>query len=88
MEGFSMARRNKILVPEARQALDDLKAQVAGTMKAEDAKFETAKEIGVPLSKGYNGGLTTREAGKVGGRLGGGMVRELVKMAQESLRKQ
>ena len=83
-----MARRNKILVPEARQALDDLKAQVAGTMKAEDAKFETAKEIGVPLAKGYNGGLTTREAGKVGGRLGGGMVRELVKMAQESLRKQ
>lgn len=83
-----MARRNKILVPEARQALDDLKAQVAGTMKAEDAKFETAKEIGVPLVKGYNGGLTTREAGKVGGRLGGGMVRELVKMAQDSLRKQ
>ncbi|MCM3667059.1 alpha/beta-type small acid-soluble spore protein [Mesobacillus subterraneus] len=83
-----MARRNKILVPEARQALDDLKAQVAGTMKAEDAKFETAKEIGVPLTKGDNGGLTTREAGKVGGRLGGGMVRELVKMAQESLRKQ
>lgn len=83
-----MARRNKILVPEARQALDDLKAQVAGTMKPEDAKFETAREVGVPLSKGYNGGLTTREAGKIGGQLGGGMVRELIKMAQENLRKQ
>ncbi|RSD24037.1 alpha/beta-type small acid-soluble spore protein [Mesobacillus subterraneus] len=83
-----MARRNKILVPEARRALDDLKAQVAGTMKAEDAKFETARELGVPLKNGYNGGLTTREAGKVGGRLGGGMVRELVRMAQENLRKQ
>jgi small acid-soluble spore protein D (minor alpha/beta-type SASP) len=82
-----MARRNKILVPEARRALDDLKAQVAGTMKAEDAKFETAKEVGVPLNKGYNGGLTTREAGKVGGRLGGSMVRELVRMAQQNLTK-
>lgn len=82
-----MARRNKILVPEARRALDDLKAQVAGTMKAEDAKFETAKEVGVALNKGYNGSLTTREAGKVGGRLGGSMVRELVKMAQQNLTK-
>jgi small acid-soluble spore protein D (minor alpha/beta-type SASP) len=88
MEGSPMARRNKILVPEARKALDDLKAQVAGTMKAEDAKFETAKEVGVPLNKGYNGNLSTREAGKVGGKLGGSMVRELVKMAQENLRKQ
>lgn len=82
-----MARRNKILVPEARQALDDLKAQVAGTMKAEDAKFESATEVGVHLNDGYNGNLTTRDAGRVGGRLGGSMVRELVKMAQENLRK-
>jgi small acid-soluble spore protein D (minor alpha/beta-type SASP) len=80
-----MARKNKILVPEARQALNDLKAQVAGTMKPEDAKFETAKEVGVHLNKGYNGNLTTQEAGKVGGRLGGSMVRELVKMAKENL---
>ncbi|KIY20775.1 MULTISPECIES: alpha/beta-type small acid-soluble spore protein [Mesobacillus] len=83
-----MARSNKILVPESRNALDDLKAQVAGTMKAEDAKFETAKEIGVPLNKGYNGNLSTREAGKIGGKLGGNMVKELVRMAQETLRKQ
>lgn len=82
-----MARRSKILVPEARQALDDLKAQVAGTMKADEAKFEIAREVGVPLRKGDNGDLTTREAGRVGGRLGGGMVRELVKMAQQSMRK-
>lgn len=44
-------------------------------------------EIGVPLRKGYNGQLTSEQAGKVGGRLGGSMVRELVKMAQENLRK-
>jgi small acid-soluble spore protein D (minor alpha/beta-type SASP) len=82
-----MARNSKILVPEARQALNDLKAQVAGTMNADQAKFEIAREIGVPLRKGNNGDLTTREAGKVGGRLGGGMVRELVKIAQQSMRK-
>jgi len=81
-----MARRRKILVPEARDALDDLKARVAGTLKAEDAKFETAREAGITLKKGYNGNLTTREAGRIGGKLGGSMVRELVKMAQENLK--
>ena len=51
--------RNKILVTEARQGLDDLKAKVAGTNNPEDAKFEVAKELGVPLQKGYNGQLTS-----------------------------
>lgn len=84
--GNMMARRRKILVPEAREALDDLKAKVAGTLHAEDAKYETAREAGIPLRKGYNGNLTTREAGKIGGKLGGNMVRELVKIAQENLK--
>jgi small acid-soluble spore protein D (minor alpha/beta-type SASP) len=44
--------------------------------------------VGVPLKQGYNGKLTSQQAGKVGGRLGGSMVRELVKMAQENLGKQ
>ncbi|MET3699896.1 small acid-soluble spore protein alpha/beta type [Bacillus oleivorans] len=84
-----MARknRNKILVPEARQGLDQLKAQVAGTNNPEQAKFEAAAEAGVPLKQGYNGKLTSEQAGKVGGRLGGSMVKELVKMAQENLSK-
>jgi small acid-soluble spore protein D (minor alpha/beta-type SASP) len=84
-----MARRNrnKILVPEARKGLDDLKAKVAGTQTSEEAKFEVAEEVGVPLKKGYNGQLTAVQAGKVGGRLGGSMVKELVKIAQENLRK-
>ncbi|AZU60057.1 alpha/beta-type small acid-soluble spore protein [Neobacillus mesonae] len=81
-----MARRNKILVPEARQGLDQLKAKVVQSQSPEDAKFEAAEEVGVPLKKGYNGQLTSEQAGKVGGRLGGSMVRELVKMAQENLR--
>ncbi|MED3622910.1 alpha/beta-type small acid-soluble spore protein [Neobacillus thermocopriae] len=82
-----MARRNKILVPEAREAMDQLKAKVVQSSSPENAKFEAATEVGVPLKKGYNGQLTSEQAGKVGGRLGGSMVRELVKMAQENLRK-
>lgn len=77
--------RNKILVPEARQGLDQLKAKVAGVSLPDDAKFEVAQEIGVPLQRGYNGKLTSELAGKVGGRLGGGMVKEMIKMAQERL---
>ncbi|MFD2443604.1 small, acid-soluble spore protein, alpha/beta type [Bacillus sp. CGMCC 1.16607] len=82
-----MTRRNKILVPEARNGLDQLKAKIVNTQNPEDAKFEAAEEVGVPLKKGYNGGLTSYEAGKVGGKLGGSMVKELVKMAQDNLTK-
>ena len=87
--GIIMARknRNKILVPEARQGLDQLKAKVAGTADPERAKYEIAEEVGVPLKEGYNGKLTAEQAGKVGGRLGGSMVKELVRMAQENLNK-
>jgi len=84
-----MARRNrnKILVPEAREGLDQLKAKIAGTTNPEQAKFEIAEEVGVPLKEGYNGKLTSEQAGKVGGKLGGNMVKELVRMAQEDLNK-
>ncbi|USK72803.1 alpha/beta-type small acid-soluble spore protein [Peribacillus frigoritolerans] len=82
-----MARKRKILVSEARQGLDDLKAKIAGTKNPEKAKFEVAKEIGVPLKKDYNGELTSKQNGKIGGKLGGGMVKELIKMAQENLGK-
>jgi hypothetical protein len=82
-----MARRRKILVSEARPGLDDLKAKIAGTKNPEEAKFEVAKEIGVPLKKDYNGVLTSKQNGKIGGKLGGGMVKELIKMAQENLGK-
>ncbi len=78
-----MARRRKILVSEARQGLDDLKAKIAGTKNPEEAKFEVAKEMGVPLKKDYNGELTSKQNGKIGG----GMVKELIKMAQENLGK-
>jgi small acid-soluble spore protein D (minor alpha/beta-type SASP) len=82
-----MARKNKLLVPEARKGVDQLKARVAHTKKPVDAKFEIAKEIGIPLRESDNGHLTSRQAGKIGGNLGGNMVREMVKMAEEQLKK-
>ena len=52
----------------------------------DDVKYEVAKEQGVPLKQGYNGHLTSEQAGKVGGPIGGNMVKEMVRMAQEQLR--
>lgn len=82
-----MSRKRKLLVPESRKAMDELKAKIAETSNPEEAKFEIAKEVGVPLEHGYNGLLTARQAGKTGGRLGGQMVSELIKMAKENLNK-
>jgi small acid-soluble spore protein D (minor alpha/beta-type SASP) len=83
----NMAKRKRILVPGAEAGLDELKAKIANSNNPNTAKFEVAEELGVPLKEGYNGGLTSHQAGKVGGKLGGSMVRELIKMAQENLSK-
>ena len=56
---------NKSAVPEAKGALDRF-------------KYEVASEIGVPLTDGYNGDLTSRQNGSVGGE----MVRKMIE-AQE-----
>lgn len=48
-------------------------------------KFEVAEDLGIPLSRGYNGTLTTRDAGAIGGRIGGRMVRLLVRYAKAQL---
>lgn len=55
--------------------------------RPEDVKYEVAKELGVPLTRGYNGQLPAESAGRVGGRIGGSMVKELVRLAQENLTK-
>ncbi len=47
---------NKINVPEARAAMDKF-------------KMEAAAEVGVNLKEGYNGDLTSRQAGSVGGQM-------------------
>ena len=45
---------NRVAVPEARQALDNMKYEIAG-------------ELGINLKKGYNGDLPSRQAGYIGG---------------------
>ena len=47
---------NKIVVPEAKQALEQFKMQAAN-------------EVGVNLNNGYNGDITSRQAGSVGGQM-------------------
>ncbi|MBD8070073.1 alpha/beta-type small acid-soluble spore protein [Bacillus sp. PS06] len=90
-----MARKRRPLVREARPALDQLKASVMKEQgyhpdqSSPDAvKYEVAKELGIPLQEGYNGTLTSKQAGKVGGQIGGSMVKEMIKMAQQNLSKQ
>ena len=51
-----MKNNNQINIPEARQAMDNFKMQAA-------------QEVGVNLTNGYNGHLTSREAGSVGGQM-------------------
>ena len=89
-----MAKNNKILVPEARKELDKLKADVmreqgyqVNAKNPDDVKFEIADELGIPLKKGYNGKITAEEAGKIGGPIGGNMVKEMIRMAQEQMMK-
>lgn len=44
-------------------------------------KYEVAGEMGVNLKNGYNGDLTSREAGKVGGN----MVKKMIKYAEDNM---
>ena len=59
---------NKIVVPEAKQALEQF-------------KMEAANEVGVNLKNGYNGDLTSRQAGSVGGQ----MVKKMIESYENSL---
>jgi len=86
-----MARR-RLVVPGAEEGVNALKADVmrregfaVDPQRPDEVKYEVAKEIGVPLQRGDNGKLTTEEAGQVGGRIGGAMVREMIRLAQEKL---
>jgi hypothetical protein len=63
-----VARNNKKVVPEARQALDNM-------------KYEIASQLGVNLKQGYNGDLTSKEAGYVGGY----MVKRMIEQAERQL---
>jgi small, acid-soluble spore proteins, alpha/beta type len=56
-------------VPQAKEAMNRF-------------KMEVANEIGVNLKEGYNGDLTSREAGSIGGE----MVRQMIKKQEESMK--
>lgn len=61
-------KTNKASVPEAKAAMDRFKTEVAS-------------EMGVNLTDGYNGNLTSKEAGSVGGE----MVRRMIKKQEETM---
>jgi hypothetical protein len=63
-----MSRRNRAEVPEAKEALDRF-------------KYEVANELGVPLKQGYNGDLTSKQNGSVGGY----MVKKMIQDAEKRM---
>lgn len=80
-----MGRKNKILVPEAREGLDQMKEKLLNERYGTNDKYEIAQEQNVPISEGYNGEIKSKDAGRMGGAIGGSMVRELVRMAEQQL---
>ena len=67
-EKKNMATKNK-LVPEAKEALNKF-------------KMEAANEVGVNLKDGYNGHLTSKEAGSVGGQ----MVKKMIESYEKGMK--
>ncbi len=63
-----MTNSNYKVVPEAAEALNKF-------------KYEVASEVGVNLKDGYNGDLSSRDAG----RIGGNMVKKLVEQAERQM---
>ncbi len=59
---------NRAVIPEAKGALDRF-------------KYEVANEIGVPLKDGYNGDLTSRQNGSVGGY----MVKKMIEAQEKQM---
>lgn len=66
---MAYSNSNSKVVPEAREALDKF-------------KYEVASEVGVNLKQGYNGDLSSRDAGRVGGQ----MVRKLIQQAENQMK--
>ena len=62
-----MAKSNKIMVPQAKEAMERF-------------KMEAANEVGVNLKQGYNGDLTSKPAGSVGGQ----MVKKMIEAYENS----
>jgi hypothetical protein len=62
------SNNNKKLVPEAMSALDKF-------------KYEVASEVGVTLKDGYNGDISAKDAGKIGGN----MVRKMIQQVENNM---
>ena len=60
--------KNRTLVPQARQAMENMKNEIA-------------KDMNVNFKQGYNGDLTSREAGSVGGE----MVRRMIQQYENNM---
>ncbi|MCI9038347.1 MAG: alpha/beta-type small acid-soluble spore protein [Clostridia bacterium] len=60
---------NRSVVPEAKEALNKF-------------KYEVASEVGVNLKQGYNGDLSARDAGRIGGQ----MVKKLIQQAENQMK--
>ncbi len=65
---MSNSDRTRKVVPEAQDSLDKF-------------KYEVAAEVGVDLKNGYNGNISARDAGKIGGN----MVRKMIEQAENSM---
>ena len=65
---MSSKNNNQLNIPQARNAMDQFKMQAAS-------------EVGVNLTNGYNGRLTSREAGSVGGQ----MVKKMIEAYEQNL---
>lgn len=66
---MAQSNSNQSVVPEAREALDRF-------------KMEAANEVGVNLKQGYNGDLTAKQNGSVGGQ----MVKKMIQKYEEGMR--
>ncbi len=68
METNQTSQSNQMAVPEAKAAMDRF-------------KMEVASELGVPLKEGYNGDLTSRQAGSIGGE----MVKKMITSYEQQM---
>lgn len=84
-------KKNRLLVPEAREQVNAFKTRIMNEslqMNIQDhehVKMEVAKRLDIPLQKKGNGHLKSEDVGKIGGVIGGTMVKEMIRLAQQSL---
>lgn len=64
----STSNNNQTLVPNAKAALESMKYEIAG-------------QVGVNLKQGYNGDITARQAGQIGGN----MVKKMIQYAESNM---